>query len=121
MAMFSDEDHKIDPADIRIRGRSCFVELLGSYPRVKILDFFLDNPGSPYAVSDVLTRVAVSRASAYNTINLFHRLGVLKSEGLADRSRLYTLNDNSSITVALKDLDFACCDAAADAACAAEG
>jgi len=87
---------------------SIFVRLLGNYPRVKILDWYLENPNTPYSIQDVYQYVKISRASAYNIVNELYGLGILKYVGLASRAKLYQLNTNNSLTIALQTLDFEC-------------
>lgn len=85
-----------------------FTQLLGSSPRIKVLDFYLDNPSDPYSIQDLLSYVTISRASAYNIVNEFFRMGILKYIGTAGRARLYELNKNNPIAIALQNLDHEC-------------
>lgn len=85
---------------------SAFVMTLGKSPKIKLIDFFLENNTFDYTKSEVAEQTGISRV----TLNdLWPEL--IKTKFLVQRRRianavLYGLNNNSSIVKKLKELDF---------------
>ena len=86
--------------------QSAFVKTLGSSPKIKLLDFFLENNTFDYTKSEVAEETGISRV----TLNLLWP-ELMKNKILIQRRKianatLYRLNNSSQIVKKLKELDF---------------
>lgn len=85
---------------------SAFVMTLGKSPKIKLIDFFLENNTFDYTKSEVADQTGISRV----TLNVLWP-ELIKTKFLVQRRRianavLYRLNNNSPIVKKLKELDF---------------
>lgn len=85
---------------------SAFIKTLGNSPKIRLLDFFLENNIFDYTKSEVSEQTEISRV----TLNLLWP-ELLKNKILVQKRRianatLYRLNNSSPIVKKLKELDF---------------
>lgn len=86
-----------------------FVEIFGSSPQARILDFFGDHPRYDYNISDLAEYSKVSRPTLYKILPKLIRMGMLIETRKIGKSSMYKLNlDNEIVKKMLKfDLEIA--------------
>jgi predicted transcriptional regulator len=85
--------------------QSMFVRTFGNTPKVKVLDFLLDNDLLDWCKADIAEQTKISRA----TIDLFFedliRQGIITKSRTIGRATLYRLNKNDKLVQKLIELD----------------
>lgn len=87
-------------------GLTVFTEFFGTSPKVRIIDYLLDNPISSYTKKEISEGAKISWASLFNHWEMLERMKVVKEVRKVGRIRLYQLNDSEPLVQHLKKLDF---------------
>ncbi len=85
--------------------KSVFVEFLGDYPLIKVMDFLIENRIYDYTKKEISDGAGV----AWSTLNALwpelERFGVVKPTRAIGRATLYRLNTDSPAVQKLIELD----------------
>ncbi|MBN1385822.1 hypothetical protein JW968_02465 [Candidatus Woesearchaeota archaeon] len=84
---------------------SNFTDLLGDDPRIKVLDYMLENCIFDYTKKEIAENAGISRTTLDTFWIKLLEYGVLKKTRSIGNGTLYRLNHNSPIVKKMKELD----------------
>jgi len=88
-----------------MKEKSLLLQLTGEMPLFKIIDFLVDNKGMDFTKLQISEGAEISRASLFNYWNELERYNIVKVTRQFGKTKLYTLNSNSMITIRILDLE----------------
>ena len=75
--------------------QSVFLRVFGSSPQLRLLDFFMDNPGHDFSRNEVMDAVGMAKRTLYDYLPVLVGEGAVKVSRRIGRAELYTLNRES--------------------------
>ena len=88
-----------------MKEKSLLLQLTGEMPLFKIIDVLVDNKGMDFTKLQISEGAEISRASLFNYWNELERYNIVKVTRQFGKTKLYTLNSNSMITIRILDLE----------------
>lgn len=88
-----------------IEEESLLIKALGNSPKMRIIDFFLDNTLFDFSKKEIIEGAGLSKTTFYRIWNDLHSLGIVKVSRTFGKTKLYTLNKESPIAQMLLELD----------------
>ena len=85
--------------------RSLLLRHMGDTPNLRIIDFFLDNPGSDYSKKEIIEHTGMSKTTLYKIWSDILELGLLSETRRFGKARLYVLNLDSPLVQIFRELD----------------
>jgi len=73
-------------------GESLLIKMFGNSPKLRILDFFLDNPYFDFSKSEVIRELGMSKQTFYKYFKDLEDLGIVKPTRKIGRATLYRIN-----------------------------
>ena len=86
--------------------KSIFLQVFGSSPKMKILDFLLTWQGFDYSLTEVAEKTNVSYPIVANVIEDFLKIGLIKETRKIGKSKLFKLNEENELAKKLLKLQF---------------
>jgi DNA-binding IclR family transcriptional regulator len=77
--------------DVR-SGETLLVRMLGNSPKLRILDFFLDNPTLDFCKEEVVKELGMSKLTLYKYFGDLEELGAVKVSRKFGKAKLYRIN-----------------------------
>jgi len=77
--------------------KSILLRVFGSSPQLRLLDFFMDNPGHDFSRNEVMDAVGMAKRTLYDYLPVLVGEGALKVSRRIGRAELYALNRESPI------------------------
>jgi len=68
------------------------IKMFGNSPKLRILDFFLDNPYFDFSKSEVIRELGMSKQTFYKYFKDLEDLGIVKPTRKIGRATLYRIN-----------------------------
>ena len=99
-----------------MRNSSLLLEYLGNHPKLRIIDFLIDNKPFDYSRNEIMEGSGVSRNTFYKLWPTIERTGLIKKTRKIGRAELYKLNEDNTVVKELLKLDGALSKEAADKA-----
>ena len=84
---------------------SVFIQVLGSTPQLRIIDFFLDNPRFDFTREEIMVALGMAKRTLARHLPAIVGSGVVEVSRKIGRAELYRLNDGSSVVVELRELE----------------
>jgi len=94
--------------------RSLLLEYLGNHPKLRIIDFLIDNRPFDYSRNEIMEGSGVSRNTFYKLWPTIERTGLVTRTRKIGRAELYKLNEDNTVVKELLKLDEALSRQAAD-------
>jgi DNA-binding transcriptional ArsR family regulator len=88
-----------------MKGSSLLLEYLGNHPKLRILDFLIDNRSLDYSRNEIMEGSGVSRNTFYKLWPTIERTGLIKKTRKIGRAELYKLNEDNTVVQELLKLD----------------
>lgn len=88
-----------------MKERSLLLEYLGDNPKLRILDFLIDNRPFDYSRNEIIKGSEVSRNTFYKLWPTIERTGMVTKTRKIGRADLYKLNEENAIIRELLRLD----------------
>ena len=88
-----------------MKEKSLLLGLTGEMPLFKIIDFLLENNGLDFSKLAIAKGSGISRASLFNYWKELESRGIVKVTRTFGKTKLYTLNAKSPITMKLIELE----------------
>ena len=88
-----------------MKNQSLLLQYVGDTPKLRIMDFFLDNKESDYSKKEIIEYVGISKTTFYKVWDEILKFEFLKATRKYDRAQLYALNPDSALVQKFKDLD----------------
>jgi Fe2+ or Zn2+ uptake regulation protein len=76
-------------------------EIMGDYPRVKVIEILITHPWSEYTKKDLSRASGISRRTLYTLLDQMETYQIIKPTRKIGSAQLYTLNRESKTTHAL--------------------
>ena len=77
--------------------KSILLRVFGSSPKLRLLDFFMDNPGHDFSRNEVVDAVGMAKRTLYDYLPVLVGEGALKVSRRIGRAELYALNPESPV------------------------
>ncbi len=71
---------------------SVLIKTLGDSPKIRIIDFFLDNPLYDFTKKEVIESLGMSKQTFYKYFRDLEEIGIVKVSRKIGRAKLYKLN-----------------------------
>jgi len=88
-----------------MKDNSLLLEYLGNHPKLRILDFLIDNRPFDYSRNEIMEGSGVSRNTLYKLWPTIERTGLIKKTRKIGRAELYKLNEGNTVVKELLKLD----------------
>ena len=85
--------------------QSLLIQYLGDTPKLRIIDFFLDNGESDYSKKEIIKHTGISKTTFYKVWDGILEFEFLKTTRKYGKAQLYALNQDSALIQKFKDLD----------------
>ncbi|EKQ50776.1 MAG: hypothetical protein B655_2291 [Methanobacterium sp. Maddingley MBC34] len=76
-------------------------EIMGDYPRVRVIEILITHPWSEYTKKDLSEASGISRRTLYTLLDELETYQIIKPTRKIGSAQLYTLNQESKTTHAL--------------------
>jgi len=94
--------------------RSLLLECLGNHPKLRIIDFLIDNRPFDYSRNEITEGSGISRNTFYKLWPTIERTGLVTRTRKIGRAELYKLNEDNIVVKELLKIDEALSRQAAD-------
>ena len=71
---------------------SILIKTLGDSPKLRIIDFFLDNPLFDFTKKEVIEALGMSKQTFYKYFPDLEKYGIVKASRKIGRAKLYKIN-----------------------------
>ena len=86
---------------------SVFIQVFGSTPQLRIIDFFLDNPLSDYSKNEIVKNLGMGRVTFFKYWKELEKSGAVKVTRSIGRATMYQLARQNKVVKQLVRLDMA--------------
>ena len=88
-----------------MKDQSLLLQCMGNTPKLRIMDFFLDNRESDYSKKEIIEYTGISKTTFYKVWDGILEFEFLKTTRKYGKAQLYTLNPNCTLIQKFKALD----------------
>lgn len=88
-----------------VDNRTLLIRYLGDTPKLRIIDFFLDNRGSDYSKKEIIEHSGVSKTTFYKVWDELMEFGILKPTRRYGKAQLYELDYDNPVIRKFRELD----------------
>ena len=88
-----------------VKDNSLLLEYLGNHPKLRIIDFLMDNRPFDYSRNEIMEGSGVSRNTFYKLWPTIERTELIKKTRKIGRAELYKLNEDNTVVKELLKLD----------------
>ena len=88
-----------------MENRTLLLRYIGDTPKLRIIDFFLDNRESDYSKKEIIEYTGISKTTLYKIWGEILEFGYLKATRRYGRAQLYALDQDNELIRRFKDLD----------------
>lgn len=88
-----------------MKGQSLLLQYMGDTPKLRIIDFFLENRESDYSKKEIIEYTGISKTTFYKVWEGILEFEFLKTTRKYGKAQLYALNPDSVLIQKFKDLD----------------
>ncbi len=81
----------------RGRDETVLIEALGSSPKMRIIDFFIDEQPFDFTKKEIIQELGMSNRTFYKYFPDIEKAGIVKESRKIGRAQLYTLNKESPV------------------------
>ena len=85
--------------------RSIIVETLGDSPKLRIVDFFLDNPLFDFTKKEVIEALGMSKQTFYKHFPTLDEYGIVKVSRRIGKAKLYKINQENPLVSMLREYE----------------
>lgn len=85
-------------------GETIFVKVFGNSPKLRILDFFLDNPYFDFSKSEVMREIGMSKRTFYKNFKDLVELEVIKPTRKIGKATMYKINTEHPFVKKLNEI-----------------
>jgi len=88
-----------------IKNRLSLLNQFSNTPKIRIVDFLLDNHPLDFSKDEIARNLGVSRQVIFNSWSYLEQHGIVKVTRKYGKTKLYTLNSKNSVTKRILDLE----------------
>jgi len=104
--MEENEEKIIEPSvEWEEGGKSVMIEVFGSSPKTRIIDFYMDNKIFDFTKKEVIEDLGMSKKTFYKYFPEIRNMGIVKPTRKIGRAQLYKLNLNNTIVKKIIELE----------------
>jgi len=105
--MEGDEEKEITkyPVEWEESGESVMIEVFGSSPKARIIDFYMDNKLLDFTKKEVIEDLGMSKKTFYKYFPEIKEMGIVKPTRKIGRAQLYTLNLDNLIVKKIIEME----------------
>lgn len=96
--------------------QSVLIKTLGKSTKLRIIDFFMDNPLSDFTKKEAIDALGMSKQTFYNAWDELIQFDMVKETRRYGKARFYALNKKSAVVQKFKELDATLCNQAMEKA-----
>lgn len=85
--------------------QSLLLKTLGESPKLKIMDFFLDNPLSDFTKKEVIDALGMSKQTFYKYFDSLGKYGMVKVSRTIGKAKLYKIDSGNELVKSIRDLE----------------
>ena len=85
--------------------QSILLKTLGDSPKLRIIDFFLDNPLFDFTKKEVIEALGMSKQTFYKYFKNIEKYGIVNVSRKIGRAKLYKINLENSIVKMLREFE----------------
>ncbi len=85
--------------------QSILIKTLGESPKLKIVDFFMDNPPSDFTKKEVIDAVGISKRTFYKYFQDLEDYGIVNVSRKINNASLYKLNSGHPLVKMLREYE----------------
>ncbi len=85
--------------------KSILIEIFGETPKMKIIDFLLDNPYFDFTKKEIIESLGMSKQTFYKYFPDLEKYGIVKVSRKIGRAKLYKINLNHPLIKILRELE----------------
>ena len=86
--------------------KSILIRVLGDNPKLRILDFFLDNRFYDFSKQEVINALGMNKQTFYKYFGELVRDGIIVQTRKIGRAVMYKVNEKHPVVVKLTELEF---------------
>ena len=88
-----------------IENESAFLQVFGSTPQLRIIDFFLDNPHFDFTRDEIMEALGMAKRTLARHLPALRDAGLIEVSRRIGRAELYRLNPDSALAARLRELE----------------
>ncbi len=85
-----------------MKQKSLLLRTLGKSPKLKIIDFFMDNPIMDFTKKDVIDAFGMSKQTFYKYFDDLEEYGIVSVSRKIDKASLYKINQKHPLVTMLR-------------------
>jgi DNA-binding transcriptional ArsR family regulator len=85
--------------------QSLLIETLGESPKLRIVDFFMDNPLFDFTKKEVIEALGMSKQTFYKYFEDLEKYGIVKVSRRIGKARLYKINSKHPLVAMLHEYE----------------
>ncbi|MFO7966401.1 MAG: winged helix-turn-helix domain-containing protein [Archaeoglobaceae archaeon] len=85
--------------------KSIILRMLGDSPRLRIIDFFMDNLSFDFTKREIIEALGMSKQTFYKYFKEIESDGIVKVSRQIGRAKLYKINPQHPLVVMLRELE----------------
>lgn len=89
---------------VTLKSKTAFLKIMGANPRNRILDFLIENKRESWTMIEIRDNANVGYATLKLILPEMEKEGLIKVTKIVGRSKLYTINNDSSIVEKIESL-----------------
>ncbi|MBO3755167.1 MAG: winged helix-turn-helix transcriptional regulator [Candidatus Brockarchaeota archaeon] len=90
---------------IKKEHQSILLKTLGDFPKLRIIDFFLDNPIFDFTKKEVIEALGMSKQTFYKYFGDIEKYGIVKVSRKIGKASLYKINPENPIVKMLRECE----------------
>jgi len=93
------------PEELYTKEKSILLKVLGENPKLRIIDFFLDNPLFDFTKKEVIEALGMNKQTFYKYFREIEREGIVEVSRKIGRTKLYRINSKHPLVAMLRELE----------------
>jgi len=85
--------------------KSILLKMLGDSPKLRIIDFFLDNPFFDFTKKEVIEALSMNKQTFYKYFKEIEKDGIVEVSRKIGRAKLYRLNLKHPLVAMLREFE----------------
>jgi len=93
------------PEELYTREKSILLKMLGDSPKLRIIDFFLDNPFFDFTKKEVIEALGMNKQTFYKYFKEIEEEGIVEVSRKIGRAKLYKINLKHPFVAMLREFE----------------
>jgi len=93
------------PEELYTKEKSILLKVLGENPKLRIIDFFLDNPFFDFTKKEVIEALGMNKQTFYKYFREIEKEGIVEVSRKIGRTKLYRINSKHPLVAILRELE----------------